>query len=553
MLMRSNNFFKIIIFIFYLLYLVLGLLIYKDFGITTDEEFQRYSGFYWLQYILNFTPFENLKLVVEGKLLEISSFTLPNPKDFPFYGVIFDLPLAFYESLFQINDSQNYFYLRHKVNFLLFFISSIYVYKILRNRFNENFLTIVGILLYITSPRIFGDSFFNNKDIVFLSLITISIYYCFKVIDNFNYKNIFLFSLIAAIATSARIIGVFLPISLILIKLFGELDKKFDLNFLTKILIFLFLYFLFLTILWPYLWDDPLTNFLKAFSIFSNYIIDIKFLFDGSYVSSKKLPLLYIPTWIIISTPVFTIICFIIGYSFCFRRILLNVLNIEKKKDIWINKEEEKDFYIFANFTLIVAYLIFSNTVLYNGWRQVYFLHFFIVYFAFFGIKYCFIYLTVLRNLKGYVVLVYLLIILLPIFQIYKLHPFQSFYFNSLISKKNIHNYYEVDYWGLSGRNFLEKLIKINNDKEKIKVAVASWIPLNRSLSILNYENKEKIEIFGQNYHEANYIFLNNTSEVNKYYNKKYEIPKNYEKIEELIIGKILVYEIFKKKINNSP
>ena len=232
---------------------------------------------------------------------------------------------------------------------------------------------------------------------------------------------------------------------------------------------------------------------------------------------------------------------------------MLNVLNIEKKKDIWINKEEEKDFYIFANFTLIVAYLIFSNTVLYNGWRQVYFLHFFIVYFAFFGIKYCFIYLTVLRNLKGYVVLVYLLIILLPIFQIYKLHPFQSFYFNSLISKKNIHNYYEVDYWGLSGRNFLEKLIKINNDKEKIKVAVASWIPLNRSLSILNYENKEKIEIFGQNYHEANYIFLNNTSEVNKYYNKKYEIPKNYEKIEELIIGKILVYEIFKKKINNSP
>ena len=136
MLFRSNNFFKVFIIIFYLIYLILGILIYKDFGITTDEEFQRYSGFYWLQYILNFTPFENLKLIVEEKLLAINGFTLPNPKDFPFYGVIFDLPLAFIETLFQINDSQAYFYLRHKLNFLIFFVSSIYIYKILENNVN---------------------------------------------------------------------------------------------------------------------------------------------------------------------------------------------------------------------------------------------------------------------------------------------------------------------------------------------------------------------------------------------------------------------------------
>ena len=73
MLMRSNNFFKIFIFIFYLIYLILGLLIYKDFGITTDEEFQRYSGFYWLQYVLNYTPFENLKYIVGEKLLLIEA------------------------------------------------------------------------------------------------------------------------------------------------------------------------------------------------------------------------------------------------------------------------------------------------------------------------------------------------------------------------------------------------------------------------------------------------------------------------------------------------
>ena len=29
------------------------------------------------------------------------------------------------------------------------------------------------------SPRIYGSSFFNNKDVVFLSLVTIALFYCF--------------------------------------------------------------------------------------------------------------------------------------------------------------------------------------------------------------------------------------------------------------------------------------------------------------------------------------------------------------------------------------
>ncbi len=544
MLIRSNNFFKILVLAFYLIYLILGFLIYEDFGITTDEEFQRYSGFYWLQYILNFTPFENLKYLVNEKILAIEGFTLPNPKDFPFYGVIFDTPLALLETLFQINDSQSYFFLRHKMNFIVFFISSVFLYKLLRNRFNKNFLTIFGVLLYITSPRIFGDSFFNNKDIIFLSLVTISIYYYFKLVDNFNYKNILLFGFVAAIATSARIIGIFLPISYLILKLFEALDKKNNFKFWLKILIFLITYFVSLIILWPYLWSDPIVNFFKAFSIFSNYIIDISFLFNGDYVSSKDLPLTYIPLWILISTPVSTILFFLLGYLLCFRKAISGIFALEKGKDIWGNKNEEKDFFIFANFTLIVLYLIFSNTVLYNGWRQIYFLHFFIIYFAFFGIKYIFYYSN---NLKKYFLILFFLIISSSLFQIYKLHPFQSFYFNSFVTKENIHQKFEVDYWGLSGKNFFEKLIQLNKNDEQIKIAVASWIPLERSKSILNVDNQKKIQTVGQNYDEANFIFFNNTSEVNKNYNKKYEIPKNFEKIDELRINRILVYEIFKK------
>ena len=104
MKLKSNNFFFTNIFYFlYLSFFILGLIIFNDFGISIDEEFQRYSGFYWLNYVLKFTPFESLKFIVETKLVEIEGFTLPNPIDYPFYGVIFDLPLALFESIFKIN------------------------------------------------------------------------------------------------------------------------------------------------------------------------------------------------------------------------------------------------------------------------------------------------------------------------------------------------------------------------------------------------------------------------------------------------------------------
>ena len=38
--------------LFFILYFLLGLLIYKDFGIGIEEHFQRQNGFYWLKEIL---------------------------------------------------------------------------------------------------------------------------------------------------------------------------------------------------------------------------------------------------------------------------------------------------------------------------------------------------------------------------------------------------------------------------------------------------------------------------------------------------------------------
>ena len=93
---------KILILLFSVFFLV-GILSFKDYGISIDEEFQRFSGFYWLNYVVQFMPFENLKEIVSNKFNDINGFTLHNPKDLPYYGVIFELIKIHFFIFFFIN------------------------------------------------------------------------------------------------------------------------------------------------------------------------------------------------------------------------------------------------------------------------------------------------------------------------------------------------------------------------------------------------------------------------------------------------------------------
>ena len=175
-------------FLLFFTFFLIGLFTFRDYGISVDEEFHRSSGFYWLNYILSFTNFENFKNLVDIKISEIKGFTLQLPQQHPYYGVIFDLPVAFLEVVLKIDDPKNYFQFRHLINFILFFIGSIFFFKLLLNRFSNYLIAILGTLFFVLSPRIYGSSFFNNKDIVFLSLTAIALYYCFKSLEKLGYK-----------------------------------------------------------------------------------------------------------------------------------------------------------------------------------------------------------------------------------------------------------------------------------------------------------------------------------------------------------------------------
>ena len=221
---NKNN----IIYFLLIIIVLIFLLTFKNYGIGIEEHFQRKSGFYWLNYLLNFTNFDSLKNLTETKIIEINTFT-PNLfpiEKVPYYGILFDLPLAYIETFFNISDPINYFYLRHISISVFFLLSGFYFYKIINLRFNNLYLALFGFLIFVFTPRIYGNAFFDNKDILFLSMFTINMYFYLKFNKTNRIKDLIIFALLCAFSTSTRIIGILIPFSFYILLLFKSISEK---------------------------------------------------------------------------------------------------------------------------------------------------------------------------------------------------------------------------------------------------------------------------------------------------------------------------------------
>ena len=537
-----NN--KISVYLIFIILFIVGGLTYDDYGIGIDDKFHRLNGFYWLNYLLSFTNFESLKLIVDSKLNSIQDHSLPSVERFSFYSIIFDLPASYLEVLLNLKNNKDFYITRHFLNFIYFYIGSIFFYKILNLRFN-NLISLLGLVLFILTPRIYGESFYNMKDIIFLTFLTISYFYCLKCFLNFDLKNLILLSIFSAICIQIRVIGVLVPLSYLFFYYLSFLTQKKHVKEIGQIIIFIFFTIILTYILWPYLWSSPIYNFIKAFDniIPSQYIF-----FNGNFLNNDYLPFLYLPTWIFISTPIYHLFLFFFGFIFLSRRIFNRIIKIEKIKnyyDLWRNEKEKFDYYIYLNFFLLFILLIFLNIRLFNAWKHVYFAHFYIIYIGVYFLHHMFSFNKNKTNIK-ILISIFLIFISLTIYRMYKYHPYQGLYFNAFLTN-NYKNKFEIDFTALSARHFFDNIFQINHKKEKINIATASWTPLVRTLDIYDLEDRRKINLVGQNYNIADYIYTNNISEVDKRFNNKYDIPKNFIKLYDFKIDGALIYSVFER------
>ena len=311
---------------------------------------------------------------------------------------------------------------------------------------------------------------------------------------------------------------------------------------------FLF-FFIFIYIFWPYLWESPINNFVELFTEVRKDLIKVRIFYFNEFIQNTLLPSSYLITWLIISSPIFQNLLFILGFSICGLRIFRRLINIKNKmifNDLWRGKKEKIDFILFFILVSFLLFFLVLNAPFYNGWRLVYFLNFFVIYFALNLLYNLIIILKRKKIHKAYSIIIFFILIFYNCFILISHHPFQSIYFNNFLSK-NIINGFEGDYYGVSTKHFFNKILEIDK-RDKIKIAVASHTPLQRGLEAFPKKIQARFEIVGQEYDKADYIYKNNISEVDIALNNKYEIPKNFSKIYELNMKKLLIYEVYKIK-----
>jgi len=543
----SNKILNYSHYIFFLLLLITGLFLYKDFGYNIDETFQRKSGLYWLKYVSDFFNFDEFSNLVQQKLNTADDFTNPWSNK---YGVIFDVPAAYLEIILKINNPLKIYEFRHLLNFLYFYLGVIFLYKLLINRFNNKFYSLFGCILFILTPRIFGDSFQNNKDIIFITFFIISIFYLFKTVEKNSIKNFIFLSLFSAIATSTRLFGLVLPISIIFISILAVLSNKTEIKNLKFLLIYFSFYFLFLIIHWPLLWENAFTNLHEYLNNLKIYGPPIVF-FNGDFFVPDLVPYYYLVLWIFISTPVLNLILFTGGLYLTIIKFFnkLDFIKSDRNNyDFWKNENEKKDFFIILIFIILIFLGTFFNIKHYNSWRFFYFLNFFIIYFAIIFLNFYLKDSKINKKIKLILTSFGTLLLILNIYKIFLYHPYQSLYFNSLVTKK-MKNNFEVDYTGLSAIHFLKDLsMDLKGTNDQIKVSVKSWYPIWRVHSLLNKKGREKIKIVFNN-SEADILYSNRIYDVNILKNDKYEYENKFYKHKQFIIDDVIIYEIFKRKI----
>ena len=208
------------------------------------------------------------KIILIDQIIDVPNMTDWNEQ----LGVIFDLPAAFLEILLKINDSREYYLMRHLINFLIFFTSSYFFYLIVKKRFNSWIMGILGSTFLFLSPRIFAESFYNNKDIIFMSLFIINIYSAILFLEKPNFKNTIIFSFLSSLSVDIRILGIVLPILILFIYVMSILgSKNYKKEALKPLILLMGLMPLFIILFWPYLWEYPLENFVKVFKIVPSF------------------------------------------------------------------------------------------------------------------------------------------------------------------------------------------------------------------------------------------------------------------------------------------
>ena len=513
------------IFLFFVM--IIGLYSAKDYNISYDEIEYRQQGFVVLNHIGEKFFSEKTKQIKKDKNLNyipIEDYFVNDTNHFKIHHTV----NAALEFLFHKNSSKlKILNFRHIINFLLSIILVVFIYKLLRTNFSR-ISSSLSVILFLLSPRIYGNFFFNPNDIMSMLSLVGSIYYICKILKKNKFSYYIFFSLIFAIAINIRYTNFYIyPLLIFAILYYSKFNilnfpiKKYLTHFVLTVLI--------LYLITPGLWinPNPIGIFHSIFSQISFTSHDPKIMFIGSIIPSSQLPGYYVILWIIITTPLLVLVLFLIGLIIF---ILKSIKLFYLKNDYLIVYGILLFYFIFIP---IVSYLIFKPQI-FNGWRHFYFVYIGIIFFCTYAIE------AIENNktkiIRNSFIIFFVLNILNLLNWSIKNHPYQSLFFNS-VSKKYASNF-ELDYWGLSNLEAINFLL----NKEKGKIYVSQFNDRSRidfTILVLDELDQNRIEANGK---YSKYWISNINSGLNDkdYENLGYEIVHKIF-VDNFVINRILI------------
>ena len=426
------------------LFAVVGIAILGDYGVTGDAGWQRTNGYVSFDYILA----KRDALIGEYDTNR-------------YYGVAFELALTATERGLGLEDSRHIYLVRHLLTHLLFLAGGFFAWLLAYRLFGSRAVALLAMLIFLLHPRLYAHSFFNTKDLPFLSVFMISLYLIHRA---FRRDAVWAFALcgagIAAL-TNIRLIGVMLfaaVLGMLALDAFRAIKRGEGRGrILANGAAFSLAACLALYATFPVLWKDPLALADGLWTL-GAYPLHWATLFRGAWVQWPNIPWDFIPTWALITTPPVALALAALGIAAAAR------LCAADWRGMFANSDARFALLAAACLILPVAAAIALNSNLYGDWRHMYFLYAPLCVLAAFG-------LNALASIPAPRLRVGALAltgagIAIVVIQMVSIHPYQADYFNPPTNAER----WTMDYFHVSARDALETLLEIYPN-ERVDVA----------------------------------------------------------------------------------
>ena len=420
------------------LFAIVGVAVFDDYGVTHDDPTQRKIGDASFNYVLG-----DADALIDGH-------------GDRYYGVAVEIPLIAVERLFDPEDTRAIYLSRHLLTHLFFLAAGFFAWLLAYRLFGSRLIALLAMLLFLLHPRIYAHSFFNSKDLPFLSMFMISLYLVHRA---FRRDSVWAFALCGAgvgLLMNIRIMGVMLvPAILGMLVLDGfRAMKRGDggaKHALANSSAFLAASAAALYAAWPLLWRDP-TELADAFRYMSAHPVRYYSLFRGERVQFPDIPWDFIPAWILVTTPPVALILAALGIARAAR------FRAAGWRGMLANSTARFGLLMVACLILPVAAVIAFNSNVYQDWRQMHFLYAPLCVLAAFGLR--FAAELPKRRLRTAAFALAALGIAAAAVQMVRLHPHQHEYFSPLANKSGLADRWMLDYWALSRKEALEYLLE---------------------------------------------------------------------------------------------